>query len=108
MSTIHYVDAMGTYLGGFNDTAHIPQGAIKVSAPNHGKDTWDGTKWIPYEGLERDQAREDLAASDKDMARITEELVDLLLVKGLILPHELSDEAMDKLVARKLSRSKLG
>ena len=55
----------------------------------------------------KQQARRDLAESDKDLARITEELVDLLLVKGIILPHELSNEAMDKLVARKLARSKL-
>lgn len=46
MSTIHYVDAQGIYLGGFGDGAVPPQGAVEVGAPPHGSATWNGSAWI--------------------------------------------------------------
>ena len=47
--THHYVVADGVYLGGFGDGATPPDGAIKVPlAPKHGKDVWDGVKWVDY------------------------------------------------------------
>ena len=46
--TYHYVDASGIYIGGFGDGATPPEGAIKVPAPKHGKDVWDGEKWTRY------------------------------------------------------------
>ena len=46
--TYHYVDGDGNYLGGFGDGAEPPIGAVEVTAPNHGRDTWDGNKWTHY------------------------------------------------------------
>lgn len=42
MSTLHFVDADGNYIGGFGDGAIPPDGAIQVEqAPKHGHDKWD-------------------------------------------------------------------
>ena len=46
--TKHYVDENGVYLGGFGDGAEPPEGSRKVHAPKHGKDIWDGNKWMYY------------------------------------------------------------
>ena len=53
------------------------------------------------------KARQELADSDSDMARVTEDLVDLLLIKGLIEPHDLSTDAMATMTNRKAARAKL-
>ena len=47
--THFYVDAQGNPLGGFGDGAlpSDPNAVRVMSTPNHGKDTWDGTKWVP-------------------------------------------------------------
>ena len=45
MTTTHFVDGQGKYLGGFGDGAEPPTGSIEVPAPTHGFDTWDGTAW---------------------------------------------------------------
>lgn len=46
--TKHYIGSDGVYLGGFGDGAKIPAGSKVVPAPKHGRDTWDGVKWIDY------------------------------------------------------------
>jgi len=46
--TEYFVDKDGLYLGGF-DGAKPPKGSVKVDTPpDHGNDTWDGSKWIPH------------------------------------------------------------
>lgn len=46
MTTEHYVDAQGNYLGGYGDGAEPPEGSKKVPvAPSHGWQSWDGTAW---------------------------------------------------------------
>ena len=45
MSTTHFADAQGVYLGGFGDGAVPPEGAVEVPAPPHGLATWDGAGW---------------------------------------------------------------
>lgn len=103
MSTIHYVDQEYTYMGGFN--TEQPD-LIEVPAPAHGKDVWTGKEWIPYD-TSTEVAQQELADSDGDVAMIGEELIDILLAKGVIDPHDLSDAALAKLVARKTARSRL-
>ena len=49
MPTTHFSSPDGTYLGGFGDGAKPPKGAIEVPAPAHGRDTWDGGKWIAFD-----------------------------------------------------------
>ena len=47
MSTKHFVDETGNYIGGFGDGAVPPEGAIEVfTAPSCGTDTWNGEIWI--------------------------------------------------------------
>ena len=46
MSTTHYSDANGVYLGGFGDGATPPAGAIERPAPNAASDTWNGSAWV--------------------------------------------------------------
>lgn len=45
--TKYYADANGNYVGAF-EGALPPAGSIEVPAPNHGKDHWNGTAWVPY------------------------------------------------------------
>jgi len=46
MSTTHYSDAQGNYIGGFGDGATPPAGAIERPAPNAASDTWNGSAWV--------------------------------------------------------------
>lgn len=46
-----------------------------------------------------------LAASDQEMARVTEDVIDLLISKNLILFTDLPDHAQRKLLKRKELRS---
>lgn len=45
MSTLHFVDDNGLYLGGFGDGAKPPEGSIEVPAPSDGRMEWDGSEW---------------------------------------------------------------
>jgi hypothetical protein len=48
MSTKHYVNAAGKYIGGFGDGAKPPANSIKVGAPNHGLDIWRNGRWVRH------------------------------------------------------------
>ncbi|WP_051271656.1 hypothetical protein [Fundidesulfovibrio putealis] len=57
---------------------------------------------------EAELAREALARSDSmDMARVSEDLIDTLVAKGVIAMADLPQAAQDKLIARKAERAKL-
>lgn len=45
MSTTHFADAQGVYLGGFGDGAMPPAEAVEVPEPPHGLATWQGGAW---------------------------------------------------------------
>ena len=49
MTTQHFVDDQGKYIGGFGNGAEPPTGSIEVPAPKHGRDVWDGGKWIEFD-----------------------------------------------------------
>ena len=53
------------------------------------------------------QARIELEVSDKEMARVTEDLIDLLLNKGIITSAELPADALEIITTRKSLRDKL-
>ena len=57
---------------------------------------------VQAEGL-----KSDLQASDADMARVVEDLIALLIAKGVIDPVELPKAARDKLERRRTLRQKL-
>ena len=56
----------------------------------------------------KEQAKDELAATDKDLARIAEDLIGLLISKGVIAASDLPQPVRDKLDNRKELRSKLG
>ncbi len=49
-----------------------------------------------------------LEASDQDLIRVLEDVVDLLIAKGLILFTELPVDAQQKIMRRQLMRSRVG
>ena len=57
---------------------------------------------------EQAQKVADLQATDKDMARIAEDLIDTLIVKGVITMGDLPQDVRDKLTDRKAKRAALG
>lgn len=58
MSTKHYIDADGNYLGGFGGGALPPDGSIKVKAPKNGNDKYVNGKWVDH--VPTPQSRPDL------------------------------------------------
>ena len=55
----------------------------------------------------KEQAKADLRESDSDMARIAEDLISVMLSKGLIAESDIPQPARDKLAKRSELRSKL-
>jgi len=45
MTTTHYSDAQGNYVGGFADGAQPPEGAIERPAPPRADAVWGGSGW---------------------------------------------------------------
>jgi len=45
MTTTHYSDAQGNYIGGFADGAQPPEGAIERPAPTRADAVWGGSGW---------------------------------------------------------------
>ena len=45
MTTVHYSDAQGNYVGGFADGAQPPEGAIERPAPPRADAVWGGSGW---------------------------------------------------------------
>jgi len=107
MSTQHYVDSNNNYLGGFGDGAMPPEGSTEVPAPAHGLDTWDGAAWIPYVPDPVLAAIEELDITDKQIARIGEETIDILFAKGVLVASDFDAASLAKLAARKSARDKL-
>ena len=60
-------------------------------------------------GLDADQAGQDeqWARSDRELARVTEDLIDVLIAKGVIAFTDLPDSAQRKLISRANLRSEL-
>lgn len=99
--TKYFVDASGNYLGGY-DGAEPPLGAIEIpTPPNHGLDRWDGERWIAYQP----PVSALIAETDKDMARVAEDLV-VALATASRLPITLPQEAIDKVNARLILRGR--
>ena len=66
MTTKHYVNDAGQYIGGFGDGAKAPVGAIEVPEPPHGKAIWDGSSWsMPQVSRTREQQEANRQAAYK-------------------------------------------
>jgi hypothetical protein len=102
----YFVDAVGNYLGAF-DGAKQPNNSVEVATPpQHALDKFQDGEWIAYTPPEP-TAAEELASSDAGMARMTEDLIDTLITKGVISSADLPQMAQDKLNNRKVLRAKL-
>ena len=60
------------------------------------------------QGDAKDEVRQRLFASDFDMARITEDLIQMLIEKGVFNFTDLPDDAQEKLRHRRVLRGQLG
>lgn len=80
-----------------------------ISADKDGNPILADQEFTPEELAEREQAQKvaELAATDKDMARVGEDLVDVLLAKGVLDMADLPQTAQDKLADRKAKRAAL-
>jgi hypothetical protein len=63
--------------------------------------------WYTQEELDHIEAEGNLEASDPKMSRVTEDLIDLLVSKGVFEITELPQVAQDKLAERDLWRTQL-
>lgn len=60
MVTKYYVNANGDYIGGF-EGVEPPVGSFEVDAPPpHGKDRWDGTKWVEHVKSDKEKVSDEL------------------------------------------------
>jgi hypothetical protein len=66
MTTTHYSDAQGNYIGGFADGAQPPEGAIERPAPPRADAVWGGSGWAvpqsPQPTVEEQRAQWSAAA----------------------------------------------
>lgn len=70
MTTLHYVDANGVYLGGFGDGAVPPGGSIEVTAPPDGRMVWNGSAWTAPQTMLADYAAQKRRALENGSAII--------------------------------------
>jgi len=69
---------------------------------------WDVFNNFDWEAAEeRAKAEEELAASDAKMSRVIEDVVDLLVARGVFARADLPQSAQDKLATRSALRVKL-
>ena len=66
------------------------------------------TAWVDVQAdIAREEAARELSATDVAMARVVEDLLDVLDAKGVITAKDLPQAAQDKIETRKTLRSKL-
>ncbi len=128
--TKFFADAVtGAYIGGFDGVtvrrpvAHegglpdfaefelwpeLPANGIEVATPPaNALQLWDGAAWRDTPEMLRTAAVAELSDSDKRMARVGEDVIALLIGKGIITIDELPDYARELLIARDEARGKL-
>lgn len=67
----------------------------------------ENVNWTTYLATEKpkDDAKQHLANTDKEMARVVEDVIDLLITKGNFTFSELPQDAQDLITARQASRT---
>lgn len=82
---------------------------LVLGKPPEERMLWSGSQWVPDLDLratfDQHQRRQVLKATDHDMPRIAEDLVDVLVQRGLIALTDLPAAAREKLAARKKART---
>ena len=108
MINAHYVDADNTIVAW-----ETPDGG-HASSMSSARDVLDylaaGGQIAPYAPPAvdpKEQARADLVATDKEMARIVEDLINVMLTKDLITESDIPQSVHDKMARRAKLRSRL-
>lgn len=117
MSKFYADKTTGAYLGafdGYDDATGKriyppkPANSIEVmAAPTHGAQRWNGQSWEDTPEVARVTAAAELADSDKRMARVGEDVIAVLIAKGIITINDLPASARSLLIARDQARGKL-
>jgi len=92
------------------DIGPIPEGYTDLT-PTVECPVWTDGSWVVDPARRKTHARAlrrlNLRTSDQQMARITEDLIDTLIRRGIITLQDLPAAARDKLVARQTDRTAL-
>ena len=90
-----------------NKPGPIPEGYTEEAPPSH-RHEWDGSAWVLDDDIkaeiEAEETRDALAATDKDMARVAEDIIGLLIDKGVFTAEELPESVREKIQAREALR----
>lgn len=99
--------------GDFGITAEVPVAGCYTHKFDEVTQTWgEGKPQAEVDQILADKAKAEvvanLSATDKDMARVGEDLLALLISKGIILMSELPQQAQDKINERAALRAQIG
>ena len=97
---------MGHDAPGTKVTRLIDEGHTRVeSEPPSDVHCWNGSAWVIDAELQAQKEQRDaviaFARTDRDIPRLTEDLIDLLVAKGVVTLDELPEPAATKFRARK-------
>jgi len=90
------------------DDVFVSNPPPKLYSPN-----WNGSEWIEtasaedIQEIERGKALQTLEASDSGMARVVEDVITVLVVKGLVKESDFLQSVRDKLEERRALRERL-
>ena len=88
----------------------IPEGYTEEAPPSH-RHEWDGSAWVLSDAakaeIEAEETRDALAATDAGMARVAEDIIGLLIDKGVFTAEELPESVREKIQAREALRSQI-
>ena len=106
---MYHLDRLGNVIRS-SDNVTVPNDNNNIDCHDYLAWLSDGNTPAPYNpnpASPRDQALNGLAESDKDLARIAEDLIALLISKGIIAAADLPQLVRDKLDNRRELRNKL-
>lgn len=106
MTQSFYRSANGEYLGSF-DGAAPPDGAVECPMPTHGNQVWNGSAWADTPAIKTDAILAELNNSDVGMISVIDDIVNLLIAKGVISMDDFPASAQEKLDSRKIIMGKL-
>ena len=93
-----------------NKPGPIPEGYTEEAPPSH-RHEWDGSAWVLSDAakaeIEAEETRDALAATDAGMARVVEDIIGLMIDKGVFTADEMPESVRDKIQEREALRSQI-
>lgn len=114
---IYKIDANGFFIRDvIDDGGEIPADCVSIQPPQGlYRSKWDGATWV--EGMTQEEIdvflatkpepKEQLYGTDQEFIRVSEDLIDILIAKGVIFLSDLPQEAQAKIMARKSLRENI-